>query len=77
MNWISIKEQVPPYEKEVLTTDGTYCNVAERTRTTKHGEIFELAGEEDGGDRETVTVTHWMELPPLPSAHTSSAEPTK
>lgn len=64
-DWVALTERVPPYETEVLTTDGTYCNVAERTRTTKHGEVFELAGEEAEG-RETVKVTHWMELPPLP-----------
>lgn len=63
--WIDIREAVPPYEVEVLTTDGTYCNVAERTRTTKHGEVFELA-EEEGGERETVRVTYWMVLPLLP-----------
>jgi hypothetical protein len=72
MNWISIKDQVPEFEHEVLTTDGTYQNVAERVRTTKHGEVFTLGGV--GEDQDAVTVTHWMELPELPG---KNAEPSK
>lgn len=64
MDWISIKDSVPEYEVEVLTTDGTYCNVAERDRTTKRGEVFLRAGNEDNQDE--ITVTHWMPLPDLP-----------
>lgn len=69
-DWISIKERVPEYNVEVLTTDGKYCNVAERDRTTKNGEVFMQGGEE--GDQKVVTVTHWMELPSLPSRTTCS-----
>jgi Protein of unknown function (DUF551) len=71
-SWISIEDHVPPYETEVLTTDGTYCNVAERTCTTKNGEVFKLAGQSEAdGEREGVPVTHWMELPPLPVKETT------
>jgi hypothetical protein len=62
MDWISINDSVPEYEVEVLTTDGKYCNVAERVRTTKRGEVFLRAGMT--GDQDEITVTHWMPLPP-------------
>lgn len=64
--WISIKDrdQLPACEFEVLTTDGTYCNVAERSHTNKSGEVFVQAALE--GEQKEVKVTHWMPLPVLP-----------
>lgn len=71
MIWISVSERLPPYEVEVLTTDGKYCNVGQRYATGKRGEQWRLASEEDDDSKERqLTVTHWAELPPLPSADT-------
>lgn len=62
---ININDAIPPYEVEVLTTNGKYWTVAARMKTTKDGEHFEKCGYENER-RSEVPVTHWMSLPPLP-----------
>jgi hypothetical protein len=68
MSWISVADKLPAYEVEVLTTDGRYCNVGQRYATGKRGERWRLANEnDDDGEATQLTVTHWMELPALPT----------
>lgn len=50
MSWTRVEDAVPEYNVEVLTTDGKYCNVAERDHTNKAGEVF-LQGGPEGDQR--------------------------
>ena len=69
-NWISIKERLPEFQKEVLVTDGKEIAIAYRWElSNENGFCWSVAGC-GGWDFDLpfpeFEITHWMDLPELP-----------
>lgn len=60
--WISVSEDLPDKDKEVLVTDGTRIGVA----LFVDGYLDAVPLQEWDGT--PIVPTHWMPLPPLPPA---------
>lgn len=66
MQWISVKDRLPPLEHEVLAFDGEMIRVAHLEPQSILGAYMTGAFWTYYDYLEWYDVSHWMELPKLP-----------
>lgn len=77
--WVSIKDKMPAQDEQILLTDGEFVFVGfygtfyeNRTNQKINGYVVGFAGNGFGNNGDAAAaenVTHWMQLPAIPTAH--------
>lgn len=67
MDWISVEDHLPTFEKKVLAYDTQRICIAFRPTEDEYNEHWQVAlGQDDWPWGCTGAVTHWMPLPKVP-----------
>lgn len=66
INWISIKEQLPPQEVKILVTDGVGMAASEYYKWSDVPGDYSFSGDDYEWDMWKEDITHWAFRPELP-----------